>query len=534
MKVAIFGASGIIGQHMLLTRPVGIDVVPFRKQDDCLFIGADLLKSDLVTIYVDWNKPDVIINLAGESDTDAVALNPEASRWLNVDVPTILARWCEVNKARYIHISTQAVFSGNEPPYRPDSKTLPINKYGLQKATAERMVMRDMLDWMVIRLTYILGVRPLQNCGRRNPVEACLEAKSRNERTSLVSDRWFSPLFAEDAARLIWASIIYGGATDRHKIVHLGIVRRTCRHDIATDLGVEADAVSHDSFKGIEPRPIDTTYGIGTTRSLMSWEEGLAACKRQWKAMQTRNLEDHAIEIGLFLGISKDAALERLNNGFGFQHNEVAADFRRADTSTDEGLLDWYRTTEQYIWELSAYHSDAGFNYAGMVKGIADRLEAAGAKRVLVLGDGIGEITLSLRERGFEAMYHDLAGSRTAEFAAFRFWRHGMEGESMLTAGWEPPACDRDFDAVCSFDFLEHCVDVSAYLTFIKSILKPGGLFAVQSAFAMGSGPGGSMPMHLQRNDHYEKDFDPEMFAIGFNQISSNWYSTPALQHAND
>jgi hypothetical protein len=51
----------------------------------------------------------------------------------------------------------------------------------------------------------------------------------------------------------------------------------------------------------------------------------------------------------------------------------------------------------------------------------------------------------------------------------------------------------------------------------------------VQNAFACGSGPEGSIPMHLARNDRFEKDWTPLMIEQGFEQEgTSNWYRTPS------
>jgi SAM-dependent methyltransferase len=117
----------------------------------------------------------------------------------------------------------------------------------------------------------------------------------------------------------------------------------------------------------------------------------------------------------------------------------------------------------------------------------------------------------------------------TADFAQFRFERRGLAVNCVLSDGWDPPACDRVYDAVVSCDFLEHVTDVPKWAEFISSVLKPGGLFFAQNAFGIGSGPDGSMPMHLARNDRFEKDWDSLLASLNFTQLSSNWYQTPAL-----
>lgn len=269
------------------------------------------------------------------------------------------------------------------------------------------------------------------------------------------------------------------------------------------------------------------------------------------------DLQTSAAEIAAFLGIPEEQAIERLSKGFGYQHQMVNDDFRRANPRTDEELLGWYRTTEEYIWELSAYHADPGFNYAGMCARIAERLKAEGRQRVLCLGDGIGDLTLELRRAGLDAVYHDLTGSRTAEFAEHH--NRTVPRPHFLaieTTGLEPVfatefcyACGRDFrdsdrscdhyefDAVISLDFMEHVTDVPAWCRAIYTTLCPGGLFCAQNAFDCGSGPDGAIPCHLAINDKYAHAASATdgralwdvllLDQIGFKAEGSNWYRKP-------
>jgi len=521
MKVLILGSSGILGQHMRLNVPDLVTPIWHRRKADMLHVGCDLMDRDSTMEFLGRYSPEVIVNLAGESRPDVVEKDPASSEWINAHLPIELAVWCEEENRRLIQVSTQAVFSGDDPPYSPMDERQPVNEYGRQKTAAE-----DVLAYAcatVVRPTFVLGVRPLPHVGRANPVEQMFAGQSRQ-----VGDRHFSPLFAEDAARLLWRIVLYGSQGDR--VVHLGIPVPVSRSTVAGALGLTHTLVSHDEFPGIAPRPKDTTYDVATARNLISWRDGIRQVKADWDSRMTHDLEDKAIEIALFLGISKDSAVNRLGQGFGKLHQDVTIDFRRVNPQDDQALLEWYRRTEAYLWELSAYHADPGFNYMGMCRGISDRLKSLSAKTVLVLGDGVGTMTLYFAHEGMDATYHDLAGSRTAAFAAFRYWRQfGKEMPVCLTPGWAPELAGQ-YDAIVCSDFLEHVTDVPAWVAAIKGCLKPGGVLFSQNAFgpAMGSGVNGSIPMHLSRNDHYEKDWDPMLSAIGFTQDSSNWYRSAA------
>lgn len=521
MKVLILGAGGILGQWMRLNVPDLVKPIWHRRTADLMHIGCDLTDATTVRAFLDQYQSDVIVNLAGESRPDVVEKDPQRYRWINADMPIRLARWCDENKRRLIQVSTQAVFSGEEPSYTPENYCRPVNHYGRQKLAAE-----DVLAYasaIVVRPTFILGIRPLPHIGRQNPAEQILSGQNRQ-----VDDRWFSPLFADDAARLIWRIVTH--EANGQKVIHLGIPKRVSRFDIALALGIEVEAVSHDSFDGIAARPMDTTYSYGSSRSFIDWEYGIRRCLSDWRSRAEHGLQDKATELALFSGMNLETATGKLSCGFRHLHQEVARDFRRLNPQDDVALLEWYRNTDAYLWELSAYHEDRGFNYAGMCRGISERLKQLGVKSVLVMGDGIGTMTLHFAKQGFDATYHDLAGSRTARFAAFRYWRQtGREMPQCLTIDWAPDLAGQ-YDAIVCSDFLEHVTDVPSWVKAMRGCLKPGGVMFTQNAFgpAMGSGTNGSIPMHLSRNDRYEKEWDPMLSQIGFVQESSNWYRKSA------
>lgn len=516
MKVLIFGASGIIGQHMRLCVPAGIEPVWYRREADPITKGADLEDNDQTYGALYGEMPQVIVNLAGYSDVDAVERDPERSRQLNTFTPDVIADWATGHNAKYIHVSSQAVFGGRasrgEPPYYRDSPRAPLNKYGEQKAEAERLAQAR--NAVIVRPSFVLGIRPLPHVGRQNPLEAMLDGQQKQ-----VADRWFSPLMAWDAAELIWDAVQFAQPGE---IRQLGIPQGFSRYEIASLLRKDYyEPVHHGDFPGLAERPENTTYADGKFKR--SLETGLYEAVRGREEWQ-----DRVTELALFFGMRFDEALQKFACGFLHHHENVSKDFRAADTSTHAGLLDWYRRTQAYIWELSVYHEDSGFNYSGMVSGIVERLKSEGAKTVLCLGDGIGDATLAFHRAGMRAVYHDLAGSETARYAAFRFWRQTGERLPLhLTGDFRPPMELHPygpFDAVVSLDFLEHVPNVTEWTDFIRAALKAGGLFCAQNAFGLGSGPQGSMPMHLAENDRYEKDWDPLLAALNFTQESSNWY----------
>jgi len=237
-------------------------------------------------------------------------------------------------------------------------------------------------------------------------------------------------------------------------------------------------------------------------------------------------IDERAQEIADFLNQPIQNVKGRLAQGFHYNHALVADDFREANPTNDDELLEWYRNTTAYIYELTAYHLEEGFNYSGMCDGIAAHLAALGKKRALVLGDGVGTLSLRLAEEGLTPIYNDLAFSKTAEFAINRFDKAGLDVKTNLTETWTPTFRKNNVDAIVALDFFEHLTEVETWVQETYKTLREGGQFQAQNAFAIGDDEhGGSIPMHLTRNNRFEHDWIPLLEETGFVDQGNGWWT---------
>lgn len=242
------------------------------------------------------------------------------------------------------------------------------------------------------------------------------------------------------------------------------------------------------------------------------------------------DLEQRVYEIARFLGVPEESVHFRLTQGFHYNHALVAGDFNDTNTNVNdpESLLNWYRTTDAYIYELSAYHLDDRFNYSGMCDGVAQHLKALGKKKALALGDGIGDLSLRIAQERIAATYHDLEGSLTAGYARFRHQTQNAKIDELFTNTFDPALGSRKFDAVISLDFMEHVVNVEEWVAAIFKTLKKGGIFMAQNAFGIGDlEHEGSIPMHLSVNNRFVDDWEPLLVEIGFVSMNNGWWEKP-------
>jgi dTDP-4-dehydrorhamnose reductase len=290
-KVLVLGAGGIIGQHLLISCPEWVNGIFTRKNTEHGPWTSFNAETDNTIDFLDSIKPDVIINLAGENRVDIVELEPSRHYMVNVCLPQTLADWVSRNECYLIQSSSQGVFSGNNPTYSPNNTPHPITHYGRQKVLSEKAAL-SIENSEVARFTFVLGVRPFQNVGRRNPLEDMIE----NSHQLQVDDRFFSPLFAKDCAEILWERVKYRN-TCNEKIVHLGNPIRCSRFTIANDLkhclsgriDPVIEPVSHEYFTGIAPRPIDTTWTAAKCIYKSSYEDGLPSCFIEWSKLKGEN-----------------------------------------------------------------------------------------------------------------------------------------------------------------------------------------------------------------------------------------------------
>lgn len=241
-----------------------------------------------------------------------------------------------------------------------------------------------------------------------------------------------------------------------------------------------------------------------------------------------RSLETRVEEIALVLNVPASSVRERLELGFGRNHVLVAEDFNNAgvDVNDSASLLEWYRTTDAYIYELSAYHLDPGFNYSGMCEGVVNHCTTNEWPRVLCLGDGIGDLSLTLKQAGLEPTYNDLKGSKNALYAKVVSGLYTKDGvPQILTEDWVPTFPTNYYHAVVALDFFEHLVNVDEWVATVYESLRDGGGFLAQNAFGIGDEEhGNSIPMHLSVNNKYEFVWDKLMEDTGFTRNIGGWW----------
>ncbi len=196
-------------------------------------------------------------------------------------------------------------------------------------------------------------------------------------------------------------------------------------------------------------------------------------------------------DLSSYTGMSTGECLERLRD---YSTNEMAEAWQAKNPSSPSEIIEFYRSTDLYVWELMQWHASAARApyWDALYSFVESHPPSRDFRRVFDFGCGIGTDALFLAERGYEVTAVDVDGP-TFEFARHRFARRGLKARFEESTS-EIPQLDEVFDAAVCFDVFEHLSDPLRAAQALIGALRPGGILLQQGAF----GDDGLRPCHLQ------------------------------------
>ena len=137
MTWLITGGSGQLG--VALSQELGERGILFSAWDSK---DLNITHSPIVQSLIPALSPKVIINCAAWTDVDGAESNELLASRVNSDGAENIALAAKLSQARFIHISTDYVFSGeNNAPWEIDALLDPQSAYGRTKAEGENRVL---------------------------------------------------------------------------------------------------------------------------------------------------------------------------------------------------------------------------------------------------------------------------------------------------------------------------------------------------------------------------------------------------------
>jgi len=210
MRTLITGASGLLGRELM------------KSFKDCEVVGTalnrhngnDIIKMDLknkeeILQILEEKNPQIIVHAAAERRPDVCKDNLEHTKQINVESTKIIAEYsADKNDCFLLYISTDYVFDGTNPPYKPNDEPNPLNEYGVSKLEGEKVIWETKQSAGILRIPYLYGfVEHIDESGVTGLIKHLqLEKLQNNEQVENVEvdDHYIRyPTFAGDVAEVV-------------------------------------------------------------------------------------------------------------------------------------------------------------------------------------------------------------------------------------------------------------------------------------------------------------------------------------------
>ena len=204
MKIVVTGVNGQLGYDVVkeLVNRKYADVIGIDIKD------LDITNENAVKVFMNQNKPDVIIHCAAYTAVDKAEDNKETCYDVNVNGTKHLVEAAKKLGSKFVYISTDYVFSGDKDgEYLVEDKPNPKSVYGETKYLGEVETLKHNKHF-ILRISWVFGKNG------NNFIKTMLRLGKEKEKLNIVSDQIGSPTYTHDLSKLIVDMI----ATDKFGI----------------------------------------------------------------------------------------------------------------------------------------------------------------------------------------------------------------------------------------------------------------------------------------------------------------------------
>ena len=269
-KMLVIGGTSLLG-YKLLSNTNDFEIYASYNKNLINLKNVETLKIDITNIKnckkILNLKPDIIINTAAITNVDYCEKFERNAFDVNVTGTKNIAEIAEKLGSKLIHISTDAVFSGDKKFYVEEDKPNPISVYGKTKLESEKIVSK-VNDSVILRPSVLFGWVPFEYVKTIDESRKTMnfglwviDQLYKNNKMSIVNDQINTPTLADNLAENIIEII----KNDLTGIFHLSGLSCISRLDfskkIAKTFGYSDNlisSISSEKLKQIAPRTLES------------------------------------------------------------------------------------------------------------------------------------------------------------------------------------------------------------------------------------------------------------------------------------
>jgi dTDP-4-dehydrorhamnose reductase len=292
-KALIFGSNGLLGQSMVRRFAPEFDIIGASIESDNYNENIEMsyqqidmaIRSDMHDFLAD-QQPDLILNAAAYTNVDKCEIEREQCWNANVRAVENIVDSSLNSKTILVHLSTDYVFDGNNPPYREKDIPNPRGNYARSKMASENIVRASHFEYMIIRTQVLYGTG---NCIGPNFVTWTIDQLKNNKKIDIVIDQIGNPTYNHDVSEAIYRLL----KSKNYGMFHVSGSESISRYDFAIKIaeifGLNADLIAPITTVRLEqqaPRPANSAFVLDKLYNNIGWlphnvESGLKLLKKE-------------------------------------------------------------------------------------------------------------------------------------------------------------------------------------------------------------------------------------------------------------
>lgn len=153
-KIAVTGANGYVASLIMKTNKDKFEFIPLTRKD----IAMD--DPTAVKKFFEELDFDIVLHTAADATTAHCEETPELTHKINTESAIAIADVCKAKGKRFMFLSSEQCFNGKtvEGPFKEEDELCAVTNYGKQKVEADEYVRANLEDYVMLRLSWMMGL----------------------------------------------------------------------------------------------------------------------------------------------------------------------------------------------------------------------------------------------------------------------------------------------------------------------------------------------------------------------------------------
>ena len=200
-RVLFTGGSGLLAINWAMAISSRFNVALGIHRNSVVIAGCEHYQIDLESVEkfvsaLKIIKPNIVVHTVGLTSVERCEAEPELAFHVNVAIAEVVAKACFQQRIKLVHISSDHIFIGNETFLTESQPLAPVNIYGETKAEAEKLVLTNHPEALVIRTNFF----GWGTSYRKSFSDFIIEGLRTGKQLVLFDDVYYTPILIETLA----------------------------------------------------------------------------------------------------------------------------------------------------------------------------------------------------------------------------------------------------------------------------------------------------------------------------------------------